>query len=181
MKIKIRKPNIKKSLKVRTSGRIKKTVKKSINPLYGKKGIDYLKNPERAVRNKVYHKTSIGVSDIIKNPNKKSKSNIMNKYNSLDANDIDYLAFEGVSESDYNNFKKTIGKNIILILLLFVSIIISFFVWQVMLLMFILIIMFIINAVKLMKYRYKFKKVKYQQLTYYIFKGQEYIDLNKLN
>lgn len=37
MKFGIRKPNIKKSIKARTTGRIKRMAKKSVNPLYGKK------------------------------------------------------------------------------------------------------------------------------------------------
>lgn len=59
MKVGIRKPNIKKRIKARTTGKIKRKMKKSVNPLYGKKGMGYIKNPKRAVYNKVYHKTTI--------------------------------------------------------------------------------------------------------------------------
>lgn len=38
MKFGMRKPNIKKSIKARTTGKIKRKVKKELNPLYGKKG-----------------------------------------------------------------------------------------------------------------------------------------------
>lgn len=65
MKIGYRKPSIKKSLKARTTGKIKRKTKKAINPLYGKKGLGYLKNPKRAVKNKIYHKTTFGTNDII--------------------------------------------------------------------------------------------------------------------
>lgn len=55
----IRKPNIKKSIKARTTGKIKREIKSTVNPLYGKKGIDYITDPKKAVYNKVYHKTSV--------------------------------------------------------------------------------------------------------------------------
>ena len=38
MKIGLKKPSIKKSLRARTTGIIKRSIKNSINPLYGKKG-----------------------------------------------------------------------------------------------------------------------------------------------
>lgn len=66
MKIGFRTPSLKKSLKARTTGRIKRSIKKSINPLYGKKGMGLINNPKKAVYNKVYSKTSFGLSDIIK-------------------------------------------------------------------------------------------------------------------
>lgn len=43
MKFGFRKPSVKKSIKARTTGRIKRTVKKTINPLYGKKESDLLR------------------------------------------------------------------------------------------------------------------------------------------
>lgn len=59
MKIGVRKPSIKKSIKARTTGKVKRTIKKSVNPLYGKKGMGYINNPKKAVYNKVYNKTTI--------------------------------------------------------------------------------------------------------------------------
>lgn len=64
MKIGIRKPNIKKSIKARTTGKVKRAVKKSINPFYGKRGAGFVKNPVKSVKNSVYHRTTVGVSDI---------------------------------------------------------------------------------------------------------------------
>lgn len=58
MKIGARKPNIKKRIKARTTGRAKRAIKSSINPLYGKKGMGYIKNPKKALKNKIYHKTT---------------------------------------------------------------------------------------------------------------------------
>lgn len=37
MKIGLRTPSIKKSLRARTTGRLKKSIKRTINPFYGKK------------------------------------------------------------------------------------------------------------------------------------------------
>ncbi len=65
MKFGIRKPSLKKSIKARTTGRAKRAIKKSVNPLYGKKGVGVLK-PKKAIYNKVYSKTTIGLGDIIK-------------------------------------------------------------------------------------------------------------------
>ena len=69
MKIGPRKPSIKKSIKARTTGKVKRTIKKSINPTYGKKGIGFIKNPEKAIKNKVYHKTTFSIFDIFKSKN----------------------------------------------------------------------------------------------------------------
>lgn len=66
MKIGLRKPSVKKSFKARTTGKIKRKIKKSINPLYGKKGIGFVKKPKKAVKNKIYKKTTFGLSDLFK-------------------------------------------------------------------------------------------------------------------
>ncbi|MDK0669364.1 hypothetical protein REO35_04225 [Clostridium perfringens] len=62
MKVGFRKPNLKKSFKARTTGRMKRRLKRSINPLYGKKGMGYINNPKKAVYNKIYNKATIGAS-----------------------------------------------------------------------------------------------------------------------
>lgn len=66
MKVGIRKPSVKKSIKARTTGKVKRAVKKSVNPLYGKRGVGFIKDPERSVKNAVYHRTTVGVGDIVK-------------------------------------------------------------------------------------------------------------------
>ena len=66
MKFGMRKPSIKKSIKSRTTGKLKRKVKKAANPLYGKKGVGFVKNPKRSVKNKVYKKTTFGVKDLFK-------------------------------------------------------------------------------------------------------------------
>lgn len=60
MRLGFRKPNFKKSFKARTTGKLKRKMKKAVNPFYGKKGMGYIKNPKRAIKSKVYHKTTFG-------------------------------------------------------------------------------------------------------------------------
>lgn len=59
MKIGVRTPNLKKSIKARTTGKMKRAVKKSVNPLYDQKGVGYINNPKKAVYNKIYDKTTV--------------------------------------------------------------------------------------------------------------------------
>lgn len=58
MKFGPRKPNLKKRVRARTTGKLKRKVKKSVNPLYGKKGMGWVRDPKRAAYNKVYNKTT---------------------------------------------------------------------------------------------------------------------------
>ena len=66
MKIGMRKPNLKKSIKARTTGKLKRQVKKAVIPGYGKKGMGYDKTPKKAIYNKVYNKTSFSIFDVLK-------------------------------------------------------------------------------------------------------------------
>lgn len=66
MKIGIRKPSLKKSIKARTTGKAKRAVKKAAIPGYGKKGVGWLKDPKKAAYNKVYKKTTFSIFDIFK-------------------------------------------------------------------------------------------------------------------
>lgn len=66
MKIGIRKPSIKKSVKAMTTGKAKRAVKKAVNPVYAKKGVGLIKDPEKAIKNAVYKKTTVGVKDLLK-------------------------------------------------------------------------------------------------------------------
>lgn len=59
MKIGMRTPSPTRSVKAKTTGRLKRAAKKSVNPVYGHKGMGYLKNPERAVKNHIYHKVTV--------------------------------------------------------------------------------------------------------------------------
>lgn len=58
-----RTPSPKKSIKARTTGKINRSVKKAVNPLYGKKGMGVAKDPKKAAYNAVYHRTTVGVGD----------------------------------------------------------------------------------------------------------------------
>lgn len=66
MKVGYRKPNLKKSVKARTTGKVKRQINKSINPTYGKSGIGWVNDPKKAAYNKVYNKTTSGINDSIK-------------------------------------------------------------------------------------------------------------------
>ncbi|HZW97605.1 MAG TPA: hypothetical protein VFF56_02020 [Bacillota bacterium] len=72
MKLGMRTPSPLKSIKARTTGGVKRAVKRSVNPMYGKKGVGVINNPKRAVHNKVYSKTTVGI-------NGRTKSNSANK------------------------------------------------------------------------------------------------------
>ncbi|WP_423188718.1 hypothetical protein ACO1PF_08985 [Alkalibacterium sp. f15] len=64
MKVGIRKTSLKKSLKTGTTGKWKRQVKRQIDPFYGKKGIGYIRDPKKALYNKVYNKTTVGVNPL---------------------------------------------------------------------------------------------------------------------
>lgn len=66
MKFGMRKPSIKRSISARTTGRMKREVKKTLIPGYGKKGIGWVKNPRKAAYNKIYHKTTFSLWDLFK-------------------------------------------------------------------------------------------------------------------
>lgn len=66
MKFGMRRPSLKKSLRARTTGKVKRAVKKAVVPGYGKKGMGWLKNPKKALYNKVYKKTSFSLFDLFR-------------------------------------------------------------------------------------------------------------------
>ena len=95
MKIGIRTPSLKKSFKARTTGALKRKIKKTSNPLYGKKGMGLLKNPKKAMYNKVYRKTTVGVSSIFSsNKHRKISSNNQKEYNKS------YNEFETITQKE---------------------------------------------------------------------------------
>lgn len=71
MKFGMRKPSFKKSLKARTTGKLKRTLKKSVIPGYGKKGMGLLTNPKKSLYNKVYNKTSFSIFELLSAKKKK--------------------------------------------------------------------------------------------------------------
>ena len=66
MKIGFRTPSLKRMMRARTTDRVKRIMKKSFNPFYGKKGVGLITNPKKSLYNKVYRKTSFGLRDIFK-------------------------------------------------------------------------------------------------------------------
>ena len=60
MKFGLRKPSLKKSLSARTTGALKRSIKKQIIPGYGKKGSGWLKDPDHAMYNKLYRRSTFG-------------------------------------------------------------------------------------------------------------------------
>lgn len=66
MKFGMRMPSVKRSLKARTTGRLKRAAKRSVNPLYGKKGVGFAKNPRRSVKNRVYKRTTFSFWDLFR-------------------------------------------------------------------------------------------------------------------
>lgn len=66
MKFGFHTPTLKKVIKGRTTCRVKRAMKKTIKPVYGKKCIGFISNTRRSVYNKIYKKLSFGLGDIFK-------------------------------------------------------------------------------------------------------------------
>lgn len=66
MKVGLRKFSPTKSLKAMTTGRGKRALKSLFDPTYNVKGVGLIKNPKRALRNKIYNKTTFSLRDLFK-------------------------------------------------------------------------------------------------------------------
>lgn len=62
MKFSYRKPNLEKTIKGRTTGRARRAFKRSVDPTYGKKGMGYIKDPQKAMYSKGYNKKTRSVT-----------------------------------------------------------------------------------------------------------------------
>lgn len=95
MKVGFRTPSLKRSIKARTTGKVKRAVKKSINPLYGKKGVGLITNPKKSAYNKVYSKTTFGISDLVSGlaSSTKPKDNVNGTNKTTMNNDNDGIMF----------------------------------------------------------------------------------------
>ena len=62
----MRTPSLRRSISARTTGKLKRTVKKAIIPGYGQKGMGWIKDPKKAAYNKVYKKTTFSLWDLFK-------------------------------------------------------------------------------------------------------------------
>ena len=56
----LRTPSLKKRLSARTSGAMKRKIKRALIPGYGRKRREWLTNPRKALYNKIYRKTTVG-------------------------------------------------------------------------------------------------------------------------
>lgn len=65
MKYGVRTPSVRKSISARTSGRVTRSINRSVNPYYGKKGMGWVNNTRRAGYNKVYNQTSCSAVGIV--------------------------------------------------------------------------------------------------------------------
>lgn len=61
----IRKPNMNKRISARTTGRATRMLNRATNPLYGKKGMGWVKNPRRAAYGYVYNRTTFNFLDLL--------------------------------------------------------------------------------------------------------------------
>ena len=66
MKFGMRKPSLKRSVSARTTGKLKRSIKKAIIPGYGKKGTGFFKDPKKALYNKIYNKLTFNIFDLFK-------------------------------------------------------------------------------------------------------------------
>lgn len=74
----LRKPSVSKSISARTTGRVKRSVKRAANPFYGKRGTGFITNPKRSVKNAVYHRTTTGgLSSIKRSRGRRSNDDIV--------------------------------------------------------------------------------------------------------
>lgn len=135
MKVGVRKPNLKKSIKAKATGKVKRTVKKTINPLYGKKGMGYVNNPKKAVYNKIYNKTTVDARPISFKSKKTSKQNQTANTTSINTNNLNNSnVWVGLDENQLNekiieikNKRKISRRNCIIMYLIFaVSLFYSF-------------------------------------------------------
>lgn len=65
-KVGIRDVSISKSLSAKTTGKVKKQIKSTFDPTYNVKGMGMIKNPKRAIKNKIYKKTTKSVKSLFK-------------------------------------------------------------------------------------------------------------------
>lgn len=56
MRFGFRKPSFSKSFKAKTTGRLKRSIKRVINPWYGHKGMGVIHSPKRSIYNEIYHR-----------------------------------------------------------------------------------------------------------------------------
>ena len=66
MKFGMRTPSPMRSFKARITGKWKRQAKKALIPGYGRKGMGWIRNPRKAMYNKIYRKTTFSIWDLFK-------------------------------------------------------------------------------------------------------------------
>lgn len=66
MKVGVRTPSFRRSISARTTGKLKRSIKRALIPGYGRKGMGWITDPKKALYNKCYRKTTISFADLIK-------------------------------------------------------------------------------------------------------------------
>ena len=66
MKFGMRKPSLKRSLKARTTGKMKRAIKRKTNPFYGKKGMGLIRDAKRTAYIRIYKKATFSIWDLFK-------------------------------------------------------------------------------------------------------------------
>lgn len=88
MKFGIRTPSVSKSISARTKGRITRSAKSAFIPGYGQRGTGVVKNPSRALYNRVYNKTTVGINDSFSS-SKKTRSSQRSKSHTYESTYVD--------------------------------------------------------------------------------------------
>lgn len=66
MKFGMRTPSMKRTIKAKTSGRMKRAIKSTTNPLYGKKGAGLIRDAKQTAYNRIYKKATFSFWDLFK-------------------------------------------------------------------------------------------------------------------
>ncbi|CZQ99135.1 hypothetical protein [Trichococcus collinsii] len=66
MKFGMRKPSLKRSFKARTTGKLKRAIKRQTNPFYGEKGMGLIRDAKRTAYNRIYKKATFSIRDLFK-------------------------------------------------------------------------------------------------------------------
>ncbi len=110
MKMGLRTPSLKKSFKARTTGRAKRAIKRAVIPAYGKKGTGFIKNPKKAMYNKVYQKTTVdGLASVRKVSSNKNLSNTKTNLTKKVTTNIEHQNRKNVSNVSIKDGKAKIG------------------------------------------------------------------------
>ena len=106
MKFGFRTPSLTKSLKARTTGKLKRAAKKAIIPNYGKKGMGLINNPKKALYNAVYSKSTIGLDDLINYKNSISVKKVKDENELITNKDKEQLSYK--LNNDCNKYRSII-------------------------------------------------------------------------